>query len=98
MGRRMRKHLLAAFLIACGSATTPPPAQPDPEPPPEPAPQPPAQQQAPVPPPEPPPPPPAPAAPKPTMSVAKDAGLATPESVLYDATDDVYLVSNINGG
>jgi len=26
-----------------------------------------------------------------------DVGLATPESVLYDATADVYLVSNING-
>jgi len=26
-----------------------------------------------------------------------DVGLATPESVLYDATDDVYLVSNIQG-
>jgi sugar lactone lactonase YvrE len=27
-----------------------------------------------------------------------DAGLRTPESVLYDASRDVYLVSNINGG
>jgi hypothetical protein len=27
----------------------------------------------------------------------KDVGLATPESVLYDETNDVYLVSNING-
>jgi hypothetical protein len=34
---------------------------------------------------------------EPTMTV-KDAGLATPESVLYDEVDDVYLVSNINGG
>jgi hypothetical protein len=28
--------------------------------------------------------------------VVKD-GLATPESVLYDAASDVYIVSNING-
>jgi sugar lactone lactonase YvrE len=27
----------------------------------------------------------------------KDVGLKTPESVLYEATSDVYLVSNING-
>lgn len=27
-----------------------------------------------------------------------DAGFNAPESVLYDATSDVYLVSNINGG
>ncbi|MEZ4398812.1 MAG: hypothetical protein R3B06_02245 [Kofleriaceae bacterium] len=42
--------------------------------------------------PSPPPPPPPPAAP-PTFT----AGLATPESVLYDAANDRYLVSNING-
>ncbi len=30
-------------------------------------------------------------------TVIKDIGLATPESVLYDADADVYLVSNING-
>jgi len=29
--------------------------------------------------------------------VVKDVGLMTPESVLYDADADVYLVSNING-
>jgi sugar lactone lactonase YvrE len=29
--------------------------------------------------------------------VVKDAGFATPESVLYDAGADVYLVANING-
>jgi hypothetical protein len=29
--------------------------------------------------------------------VVKDAGLATPESVLYDEKNDMYLVSNING-
>jgi hypothetical protein len=30
-------------------------------------------------------------------TVIKDVGFATPESVLYDADADVYLVSNING-
>jgi len=30
--------------------------------------------------------------------ILKDEGFSTPESVLYDAADDVYLVSNINGG
>ncbi|MDR7518093.1 MAG: SMP-30/gluconolactonase/LRE family protein [Armatimonadota bacterium] len=29
--------------------------------------------------------------------VVKDVGLETPESILYDRADDVYLVSNING-
>jgi hypothetical protein len=38
--------------------------------------------------------PPKPAAPKPAQ---KYTGLATPESVLYDADNDRYLVSNING-
>lgn len=42
-------------------------------------------------------PPPAPPPVKPALEVA-DVGLATPESVLYDAVNDVYLVSNINGG
>jgi sugar lactone lactonase YvrE len=41
--------------------------------------------------------PPAPAKPAPSLSL-HDAGFATPESVLYDAKNDVYLVSNINGG
>lgn len=36
-----------------------------------------------------------PAGPKPVMAVT--AGLATPESVLYDEKSDTYLVSNING-
>jgi sugar lactone lactonase YvrE len=36
---------------------------------------------------------------KPTPSLSlHDAGFQTPESVLYDAKNDVYLVSNINGG
>src|SRR5262249_57870813 len=30
--------------------------------------------------------------------IVKDVGLATPESILYDAAADLYLVSNINGG
>lgn len=42
----------------------------------------------------PPPPPPAPAKPTPVLTL-KD--FATPESVLYDAADDVYIVSNVNG-
>lgn len=37
----------------------------------------------------------APAAPAPVLTVSQ--GLATPESVLYDAAADQYLVSNING-
>jgi sugar lactone lactonase YvrE len=39
---------------------------------------------------------PAPAAPAPV--VLKDLGFRTPEAVFYDAEQDVYLVSNINGG
>ncbi len=35
--------------------------------------------------------------PTPPAPVAKYTGLATPESVLYDADNDRYLVSNING-
>ncbi len=34
---------------------------------------------------------------KPTAAVTFKDGLATPESVLYDAETDTYLVSNING-
>jgi len=50
--------------------------------------------------------PPQPEAPKPEEATAqaaaepiilKDAGFATPESVLYDENNDLYLVSNING-
>lgn len=33
----------------------------------------------------------------PTITEVADVGFATPESVLYDADGDVYLVSNING-
>lgn len=39
----------------------------------------------------------APAKPEPPKPVATWTGLATPESVLYDAENDRYLVSNING-
>jgi sugar lactone lactonase YvrE len=35
--------------------------------------------------------------PKPTAAVTVKEGLSTPESVLYDAESDTYLVSNING-
>ena len=64
----------------------------------------------PPPPPGPPPSPPAPPAPSasaavppavPTLPppiVVKEAGLLVPESVLHDVEQDVYLVSNINGG
>jgi hypothetical protein len=38
-----------------------------------------------------------PAKPAPPKPAAKYTGLATPESVLYDADNDRYLVSNING-
>jgi sugar lactone lactonase YvrE len=37
------------------------------------------------------------AAVEPNPIIIKDAGFQTPESVLFDATSDVYLVSNING-
>ena len=52
---------------------------------------------APVPAPAPAPPPPPPAAPADKRIVVKDGGFATPESILYDAAADVYLVANING-
>lgn len=35
--------------------------------------------------------------PKPAAKMSLSGGLATPESVLYDAATDTYLVSNING-
>jgi hypothetical protein len=37
------------------------------------------------------------AAPPPADILVADVGFSTPESVLYDAASDVYLVSNING-
>jgi sugar lactone lactonase YvrE len=87
--------LIALILSACGGSpkpasepvappAEPPAATPEPEPAPAPAPAEPAP----------------PAAPAPTAAAmtAKDVGLATPESAVYDPVDDVYLISNINGG
>jgi sugar lactone lactonase YvrE len=86
---------IALALAACGGEEPPPASSPPPPPPPTAAA------------PEAPPPPPATAtaapapaeAPKPAAPApaAKYAGLETPESVLYDAENDRYLVSNING-
>ncbi|HEX8790968.1 MAG TPA: SMP-30/gluconolactonase/LRE family protein [Polyangiaceae bacterium] len=88
--------LLLGALAACGGneppAQPPPPttatAMPEPPPPPT-ASAAPAASEAPA----------APAAPaKPTPALSlHDQGFNTPESVLYDAKNDVYLVSNING-
>ena len=74
--------LVAGFVLACGSAPTPPPEAPASEPAPVAAP-------APAPEPEP--------APPPGPVVIKDVGFQTPESVLHDVASDTYLVSNING-
>lgn len=81
-----------AILVACGGETPPPAPPPAPPPPPAPAA---SDSAAPAPsasaaPAE----PPKPAAP---VAVAKYTGLSTPESVLYDADSDRYLVSNVNG-
>lgn len=73
----------SAFVAACGGST-PAPEEPKVEAPP-PAPEEPKKEE-----PAEPPAPPAPV-------VIKDVGFETPESVLYDATNDVYLVSNISG-
>ncbi len=81
-----------ALAIACGGAESPPPAPPPPPPPPAPvASAEPASTAAASAAPATPPPPAVPTA------VAKWTGLSTPESVLYDADADRYLVSNING-
>jgi sugar lactone lactonase YvrE len=86
---------LAALAAACGGET-PPPAPPPPPPPPSAtasastAPVAPVASAAPAPAPEPP-------KPAPPVAVVKFTGLAAPESVLYDADNDRYLVSNING-
>jgi sugar lactone lactonase YvrE len=81
----------AGLLAACGGAQ--PPAEQAPLPPPEAAPEvpPPAAEPAPAEEAKPAPPPP----PAPVLTYAE--GIATPESVLYDAASDRYLVSNING-
>lgn len=82
------------FLLAACAASEPPPAPP-PAPPAAAPPPAPVASAAPAPAPAPPPaPPPAPAPPTPVLTLK---GFATPESVLYDAKADVYLVSNING-
>jgi sugar lactone lactonase YvrE len=89
--------LLLGSLAACGGneppAQPPPPttasAMPEPPPPPPTAPAAPAASEAPA-------APAAPAKPAPALSL-HDQGFNTPESVLYDAKNDVYLVSNING-
>jgi hypothetical protein len=86
---------MLAFAAGCGGSE--PPAAPPPPPPPP---------AAEVPPPPPPPsalppaaatpaPPPDPPASVPVWRVTE--GIATPESVLYDAANDRYLISNING-
>ena len=83
-----------ATLVACGGGEPPPPAPPPPPPPPPPmasAEAAPAASASAAAAPATPPPPAAPTA------VAKWTGLSTPESVLYDADADRYLVSNING-
>jgi hypothetical protein len=94
---RLSTPLLAPLLLllaGCGGSE-PPPAPPPPPPPVE-APPPPVASVAPTATVEAPPaPPPAPPKPTPVLSL-KD--FATPESVLYDAKADVYLVSNVNGG
>jgi sugar lactone lactonase YvrE len=90
----------ALIVTACGGSEPPPVAPPAPSASAMPAPPPPAASAAPAdsssaaPVAATPPPPPKPA---PVLSL-HDAGLATPESVQYDAKNDVYLVSNINGG
>lgn len=82
-----------AVVMACGGAETPPPAPPPPPPPPAPVasaePAPVASASAAAAPVDAPPPVP--------TAAAKWTGLSTPESVLYDADGDRYLVSNING-
>jgi sugar lactone lactonase YvrE len=85
--------LAPVVLLACGGETAPPVSPPPPPP------------AAPVASSEPAPATPASAAPAPAEApkpaaptpVAKYTGLSTPESVLYDADGDRYLVSNING-
>jgi sugar lactone lactonase YvrE len=88
------KWIAAVWLLAAACEPAAPPNAPPPAPPPPPPaapPPPPATATAPA----------APAAPAkpaiPAAIVVKDAGLKTPESVLYDAEADLYLVSNING-
>lgn len=101
---RTRLHSLASFLAAgvlaaCGGSDKPDPAMPTaPEEIAEPAATTPVEPAATEPAPAPAPPAPEPPkAPTPVLTI-KDVGLATPESVVYDDVNDVYLVANINGG
>ena len=91
--------LAMTALAACGGSEPPPASQPTPA---EQAPMPvvsaaPAASDSSAAAPAPPPAAAGPAKPTPSLSL-HDAGFQTPESVFYDAKDDVYLVSNINGG
>jgi sugar lactone lactonase YvrE len=74
--------VLSGFVVACGGSA-PPPEEPKVEAAPPPPPEPAKEAEAPKGPPPP--------------VVLKDVGFETPESVLYDATNDIYLVSNISG-
>jgi hypothetical protein len=79
--------LLLGALSGCGKNDAPAAAAPPPPPPPPPAEHvPPPEAAAPATPP-----------PPPATQIINEVGLQTPESVLYDAAQDVYLVSNING-
>jgi hypothetical protein len=93
--RMLSVSFVFVLFTACGGSKPPAPVEAPPAPTEEAAPpsqgiavgEPAPSQPAPV---EPPPPP------APVLTVA-DVGLATPESVLYDDVEDVYLVANING-
>jgi glucose/arabinose dehydrogenase len=96
------KHLSTSLVVplvfalaACGGSEPPPAPPPVVAPPPEGGPPPVASAAPPASAETPPALPPAPARPAPVLTL-KD--FATPESVLYDAKADVYLVSNVNGG
>lgn len=90
MSHKLLATLSLAAAAACGGSSKQAPApQPITEPAPSPVeapPAPPVEEAKPAPPPV-----------MPALEVA-EVGLATPESVLYDAVNDVYLVANINGG
>lgn len=73
----------SAFMAACGGST-PAPEEPKVEAPPPPPEEPKKEE------------PEAPKGPPPPV-VVKDVGFETPESVLYDSANDIYLVSNISG-
>jgi sugar lactone lactonase YvrE len=88
---RLASFTFAVALVSCGGETPPPSPPPAPAPPAAPTASASAIAAAPAPAPVE---PPKPAAPAP---VATYTGLMTPESALYDADNDRYLVSNING-